>query len=188
MSAFDLDRAQVSAFDPDLSTSTPDPGSAQASAPVPVRAQDASRPDIARARAARGDNARRRARFLLDVAARQAPPPPDMPWFAARPGNEWVLSMSIVTYLRAVPGWGDAPARRLVAMLADMLTDREHTPLAPRAGKTRSPHAPRRLTFAWLVDARAQGRRVLAWLALTQPRTPPWSGWPVQPDPNRGTR
>jgi len=156
--------------------------------PTPVPARAMSVPDPARARAARSDNARRRAQFLIDVADRKAPAPPDMPWFVALPGNGWLLPMSIVTYLRAVPGWGDAPARRLVAMLVDMLTDREHTPLAPRAGKTRAPSAPRRLTFAWLVDARAQGRRVLAWLALTQSRTPPWPGWPVQPDPKRGAR
>jgi len=144
-----------------------------------------TQPDPALARTARTIHTATRAQFLLDVSTRTSPPPSDMPWHVCEPGNQALLPMSIVTYIRAVPGWGDTTARRLVAALAGMLTDATHDPFAPRDGKTRSPHARRRPTFSWLVDARAQGRRVLAWLALTHPRTPPWPGWPVNPDPRK---
>jgi hypothetical protein len=137
------------------------------------------------ARAVRATQARSRAAFLIEVNEKRGPTAANLPWVVAEPGHEHLLPMSVLTFLRNAPGWGDRKARRLMASLIAMLSDADHDPLAPRKGKTRAPQARRKPTLAWLIDSRAQGRRVLDWLSLTQPRQPPWPGWPIAPDPHR---
>lgn len=135
------------------------------------------------ARSVRYSNSMKRARFLVDVANGEAPPPSEIPWYVVE--HHYLHSMALITYLRHLPRWGDKRSKRFLDTLVALLSDEGRDPLAPRATKTRST-ARRRPTFGWLVDSRAQGRRVLAWLSLTQPRETPWVGWPLSPPPPRG--
>lgn len=72
--------------------------------------------------------------------------------------------------LNAQPGWGPARTKRVLAHLRELLDVPSDT----------------RLTVAWLIDARADGRRLQAFADAIKTRVTPWNGFPFAPDPKGG--
>jgi hypothetical protein len=139
---------------------------------------------VEQARSQAGINRGRRHEFLVRVSNGEAGTgPSDVLWTVCQPGNEFLLPLAVRSWATAVPGWGVPAANRLVTALVELVSEGHGDQLAPRKGKSRSSAARQRVTFSWVVDARAQGRRVLAWLALVHPKEPPWDGWPHSPEP-----
>lgn len=67
-------------------------------------------------------------------------------------------------------GWGRARNQRALDHIRNLL------------GTT----SDRRLNVAWLVDARADGRRLQVWADALKERVPPWTGFPYTPCPQGG--
>lgn len=72
--------------------------------------------------------------------------------------------------LMSQEGWGRARAERVLSHTTQILG---HNPTS-------------RLTVAWLIDARAGGRRVHALADALKTRTEPWIGFPYAPAPTGG--
>lgn len=92
---------------------------------------------------------------------------------ACQPGNKALLRITLHQLLLSQPGWGEV---RTSATLQRLLT---------LLGLRLDPARTRRLPVAWLVDPRAAGTRLLAWLDATNPQmAAPWPGYPFTPPPN----
>lgn len=84
-----------------------------------------------------------------------------------------LLRLTLKQLLLAQPGVGDETVTRIL----------NHT---VRVVGVASP--PRRLTVAWLLDARAGGRRFMAFCdALADNSKQPWPGFPFMPRPQKTT-
>jgi hypothetical protein len=94
--------------------------------------------------------------------------PTDVVLHAADPTNRPLLSMLLLDILSVAPGVSEPASRRRLHRLAATLELREDL-----TGKS----------IGWLLDRRAGGRRLLAWLDAEQPRLPPWPGFPWTPQP-----
>jgi len=91
---------------------------------------------------------------------------------AGRPGGRPLLRISINQLLLAQPGWGTARTRTVL--------DRLRLMTETRSAKEKVA----RLDIAWLVDPRARGTRLVAFLDVTcQPTGAPWPGFPFRPAP-----
>ena len=89
-------------------------------------------------------------------------------------GNQPLLRLTLRQILANQPGWGEVRTNRTLAALRGLL------------GLTTT--GARRLTIAWLVDARVGGRRVQAWAdCLDDKSNPPWPGFPYAPEPAGGS-
>ena len=90
---------------------------------------------------------------------------------AGRPGGRPLLRITLNQLLLAQPGWGTARTRTVL----DRLRLMTETNTKAKAG---------RLDIAWLVDPRARGTRLVAFLDVTcQPAGAPWPGFPFRPAP-----
>jgi hypothetical protein len=87
---------------------------------------------------------------------------------AAEPAGRPLLRISLVQLLAAQPGWGDVRVGGTVERLV-RATSRTATPVRPD-----------RLDVAWLLDPRADGTRLVAFLDLTVDR-PALPGFPYVP-------
>ena len=88
-------------------------------------------------------------------------------------GNQPLLRLALRQILINQPGWGEVRTNRTLSALRGLL--------GLNATDTR------RLTIAWLVDARTGGRRVQAWAdCLDSKSNSPWPGFPYAPAPTGG--
>lgn len=84
-----------------------------------------------------------------------------------------LLSLTLRKLLAAQPGWGEARAMRTVLRVCRIL------------GAV--PEQPRKLTVAWLIDARTAGHRIEVWADVINGKPgQPWAGFPYAPEPERG--
>lgn len=124
----------------------------------------------ARARAARRAADQVRAQALVSVASGEASIW-DVLARAATPSGRPLLRLSLHQLLIAQPGVGTKSARSRVASLLDLVR-------SATAGESQ-----RALTVQWLIDPRAHGRRMLAFIEVMDEHTgtPPWRGFPLAP-------
>jgi hypothetical protein len=116
-----------------------------------------------------------RAEWLLGLAEGRNTPQ-QLPVAACQPDGEPLLRLRLRTVVMSTPGFGLGTAKQLEEHLAQMLggvdakcwRDSRHNP---------------KWTVAWLVDARAGGKRITAWLDAWRARTPPWPGFPYSKAP-----
>ena len=94
----------------------------------------------------------------------------DAPWVACLSRDRGLLRVRLRQLLATAPHWD---------------TGRTNAALGHIAAVTGTP-GPEVSTvpLAWLVDQRAAGRRMLAWLDAFRPRTHPWPGFPYAPLPD----
>ena len=94
----------------------------------------------------------------------------DSPWVACQSGDRRLLRVRLRQLLATAPHWD---------------TGRTDAALGHIAAVTGSP-GPELNTapLAWLVDSRAAGRRMVAWLDAFRPRNAPWPGFPFAPLPD----
>lgn len=85
-------------------------------------------------------------------------------------GSQPLRRITLRQLLGSQAGWGRARVSRVLASITSLLG---HEPTS-------------RLTVAWLIDARAGGRRVHATADATYSRTQPWIGFPYAPLPSGG--
>lgn len=125
------------------------------------------------AAAARRSAAMRRAEYLMSVTDGMLGVN-DVVEAAAQPGNKPLLRITLHQLLLSQPGWGEVRAGVTLDRLLTLLGLRLDT-----AGL-------RRLPLAWLLDPRAAGTRLLAWLDVVTPgMAAPWPGYPFTPAPSR---
>ncbi|WP_156250841.1 hypothetical protein [Pseudactinotalea terrae] len=123
------------------------------------------------AAAARRSAAMRRAEYLMSVTDGLLSVN-DVVNAAAEPGNKALLRITLHQLLLSQPGWGQVRAGAAMDRLVSLLGLRlDVGPL-------------RRLPLSWLLDPRAAGTRLLAWLDATTPQmAAPWPGFPFTPAP-----
>lgn len=87
---------------------------------------------------------------------------------ASRPGGRALLRISLRQLLLSRPKVGAVRAQEVIDRTFALLGDTAQRP-----------------TVQWLIDPRAQGRRILAFLDATRdlPDGPPWPGFPFAPHP-----
>lgn len=91
---------------------------------------------------------------------------------AAEPGNKALLRITLHQLLLSQPGWGQVRAGTAMDRLLGLL------------GLRLDVDRIRRLPLSWLLDPRAAGTRLLAWLDATTPQMgPPWPGFPFTAAP-----
>lgn len=99
--------------------------------------------------------------------------PADLIWEAATAEGRPLRKLRLTQVLAAQPSYSRDRAKRTVARLHDVLE--------------LSTEKSAKVTVGWLIDHRAGGRRVLAWLDQTTPRRAPWPGFPFTPYPSATT-
>lgn len=115
---------------------------------------------------------RMRAEYLQSVTAGLGVTILDVVAAAAQPGHGPLLRISLDQLLRAQEGWGQVRSR---AALDRLLTF---------CGRTDDRVATTRLDIGWLLDPRAAGGRLLAFLDVTATgKGVPWRGFPYTPAP-----
>ncbi|WIB65455.1 hypothetical protein [Curtobacterium sp. MCBD17_040] len=134
------------------------------------------RPPLADANSARAAARHLRATALMHVATGRASVH-DVIRLACKPNGKPLLRITLKQLLLAQPGVGDETVARITRHVLHL---------------TGSDVAPRKFTIAWLLDARAGGRRFMAFCdALGNNSATPWPGFPFTPRPARisgGTR
>lgn len=120
-------------------------------------------PSLSTARAALVDARRYRAEWLVAVA-QGLTGPLDLVVQAATEEGEPLRTISLQQLLLSVPGWGHLRSAQVLRDLAGVL-DVDCAVVG-------------RHTVGWLLDPRAGGRRVLAWLDAHQRPRAPWPGFP----------
>lgn len=121
-----------------------------------------------------------RADYLLSITSGDITPL-DLIRKAARPTGRPLLKMSLTQILIAQQGWGAKKAQAaLMEICAVLKTDLK--------SEQKNGH---RLTVGWLLDPRAGGRRLMAWVDVVEIRTrkmaPPWSGFPFAQNTGEGS-
>jgi len=136
-----------------------------------------ARPSLDVANSARAAARHVRAAALIHVAEGRTGVH-DVIRLACTPNGRPLLRITVKQLLLAQPGVGDETVSRAIRHLL-AVTGAGDTPV-------------RRITLAWMLDARAGGRRFMAFCdALGDNSTTPWPGFPFTPRPARtpgGTR
>lgn len=96
---------------------------------------------------------------------------PDLIQAATEESGAPLRRISLRQLLLTQPGWSEAKVRAALDRITHLLDLKEST---------------RRLTVAWLVDARTGGKRLRAWADVMQERVLPWTGFPYAPNPQGG--
>lgn len=112
-----------------------------------------------------------RAEYLLSITIGDITPL-DLIRQAARQGGRPLLTLRLNKILIAQQGWGDKKAETAIKEICAVLSENLKTD-----GKNGH-----KLTVGWLLDPRAGGRRLMAWVDVVEVRSrkiaPPWSGFP----------
>ena len=125
-------------------------------------------PDISDTIAAAARARESRSHFLAEVLAGGVPAV-QTPWVACENNDRKLLRLRLRQLLATAPHWDSGRTNAVLGHMAAVVgTNGAEVNAAP---------------LAWLVDPRAAGRRMLAWLDAFRPRTQPWPGFPFAPLP-----